>query len=607
MVALGWMIKRSQRFLPGDKFMSDKPSGNWRRFFFRFILPALPLLFIFKCFDWICDPDYAWMKWVLSAVCSLATMAALWAAVFLIRWLCCWRNLRRCLIAVGCFAVLVAAFYLEENWRGKRAWEKFKHKWEAKGEKFKLTELAPPPVPDDQNFALTPIVASCYSDQIDRRGHQLVPANTNVINRLKMDLYREGEYPDNLRSNSWQKAIPTDLKVWQQYYRTPPTNSVTNEFPIAAQPQSPAADVLLALSKYDSAIEELRQASQLPYSRFPLAYDNDNPAMIMLPHLAKLKACALTIQLRTSAELQLDETVKALADVKLALRLTDSIRNEPILIDHLVRIAIFQTALTPIWESLAEHRWTDAQLLALDAELVKLDFLADYKLAMRGEMGEQSGICDFLRKKSENMPTILGGVLGGPICVHDGDPPFIQRLVYYVIPDGWLYQNQVNCARWMVNFCIPLANSTNRTFSVNASREGEKDLLSTRTPTSIFNILKSLLLPSLGGCAKKFSHAQTSVDLARVAIALERYRLAKGGYPETLDALAPQFIIQVPHDVIGGQPLHYRREATSDRFVLYSIGWNEKDDGGTVVLHKNSSTGRVDITEGDWVWRYPAQ
>ena len=32
------------------------------------------------------------------------------------------------------------------------------------------------------------------------------------------------------------------------------------------------------------------------------------------------------------------------------------------------------------------------------------------------------------------------------------------------------------------------------------------------------------------------------VDLARTAIALERYRLARGEFPESLDALAPQFI-----------------------------------------------------------------
>jgi hypothetical protein len=88
-----------------------------------------------------------------------------------------------------------------------------------------------------------------------------------------------------------------------------------------------------------------------------------------------------------------------------------------------------------------------------------------------------------------------------------------------------------------------------------------------------------------------------------VACALERFRLAHGNYPETLDSLTLQFIAQLPHDLINGQPLKYRR--TDDgRFVLYSVGWNETDDGGKVELTKS---GNADINKGDWVWRYPAE
>ena len=46
------------------------------------------------------------------------------------------------------------------------------------------------------------------------------------------------------------------------------------------------------------------------------------------------------------------------------------------------------------------------------------------------------------------------------------------------------------------------------------------------------------------------------VNEAQIACALERYRLAHGEYPETLDALVPQFIEKVPHDIIGGGAAH---------------------------------------------------
>ena len=70
----------------------------------------------------------------------------------------------------------------------------------------------------------------------------------------------------------------------------------------------------------DSTIEELREASRLPYSRFPLNYDSEDPAAILLPHLAYLKRCSQVLQLRALAELQNGQSEKALDDVKLSDR-----------------------------------------------------------------------------------------------------------------------------------------------------------------------------------------------------------------------------------------------------------------------------------------------
>ena len=103
------------------------------------------------------------------------------------------------------------------------------------------------------------------------------------------------------------------------------------------------------------------------------------PAAILLPHLAGLKGPAQVLQLRAIAELQNGQSDQALADVKLMLRLGDSIHTEPFLISHLVSIAIMNLTLQPVWEGLAQHQWSDAQLVELDSELAKLDFLSDYR------------------------------------------------------------------------------------------------------------------------------------------------------------------------------------------------------------------------------------
>ena len=77
------------------------------------------------------------------------------------------RNSKRFLLGLACLVVLIGLFYAEEDWRGWHAWNKFKHQWETKGEKFDFKDFVPPSVPDDQNFALTPIVASCYGYILD--------------------------------------------------------------------------------------------------------------------------------------------------------------------------------------------------------------------------------------------------------------------------------------------------------------------------------------------------------------------------------------------------------------------------------------------------------
>jgi hypothetical protein len=102
----------------------------------------------------------------------------------------------------------------------------------------------------------------------------------------------------------------------------------------------------------------------------------------------------------------------------------------------------------------------------------------------------------------------------------------------------------------------------------------------------------------------KLAYAQATVDFVVIACALERHRLATGGYPETLAALSPRYLGDLPHDLIDGQPLRYQLTDDGD-FLLYSVGWNETDDQGTpAFLASGRST---EIKDGDWIWRYPAR
>jgi hypothetical protein len=515
-----------------------------------------------------------------------------------VHWVWCDRNLKRFLFGVACLITLILLAYVEEDLRGKLGWDSYKHQLEAKGDKLDFSDFVPPAVPDDQNFAMTPIVSTSYGNLLTSDG-KVIPykeRDTNYVSRMEMRP-TENSYDAPNGIGDWQTARMSDLSVWQSYYRA--LAAKTNEFPIPAQPQTPAADVLLALSKYDPAIEELRQAAQMPYSRFPLNYNDEDPAEILLPHLAALKQCSQVLQLRALAELQNNQSDKAFNDIKLIFRLADSIRTEPFIITHLVRIAFVQIALQPVYEGLANHQWSDAQLAEMDSELAGLDFLADFKLSVSGERAAGIKITTWVEHNPGQLQNFWTGM--NPNHRHNYFSPL------FLMPRGWFYQNDIAIAKLQGLWLSGPVNDEQQIVSPRQASQADKTLERELRHLAVFDFLARMVVPQLEPYAKKVAYAQNAANMARIAIALERYRLAHGGFPGSLDALTPQFMQQVPHDIINGEPLQYR--LTQDgQFILYSVGWNERDDGGVVSFGrnlKNHTTGDVDITLGDWVWRYP--
>jgi hypothetical protein len=371
-----------------------------------------------------------------------------------------------------------------------------------------------------------------------------------------------------------------------------PATNLAVVFPVSPQPQTPAADVLLALSVYNPVIEELREASRRPFARLGGYSDMAQEPSILMLYLAHMKSCFQVLHLRTVAELADNQPAKALEDVQLMLRLDDKLRQEPLLIEHLVSVALTAITLQPIYEGLAQHRWNDAQLAELESALAQKDFLADYQFAMRGERTFAIDMIENQRitRQIKTMEEVAG-------------KPKEVTLSLRWSPSAFFYQNELAFAQLHEQLIQPLLDLTNRIVSPAAVRRADAVVQAEMKHYNPYKVQSLMLFPAISASVTKFARIQAQVDLARVACALERFRLANGNYPATLDALAPQFIAQLPHDVINGQPLHYRR--TDDgKFVLYSVGWDEKDDGGNIFL---TASGGIDQKRGDWVWQYPVK
>ena len=525
------------------------------------------------------------------------------------------RWLRPTLVCLGSWAVMLAIFYAEEDWRGQRDWNRYRQAAEARGESLDFRAYVPKPVPQAENFAASDIVQSWMLD---------APIFAN-------DLYSRAEghiYADNRKAAPYHRQF-TDLVAWQLAFdalqaggltpNTPPTRRPPSSLPQQSSlPTSQnfhtdktdlpsrtlaAPAVLEGLKANEEDFTELRLASARPYSRFPVQYGLENPALTRLPHLAKIKAVCQRLSLRACAELAAGQSDKAADDVKLMLYLADALKTEPFQISYLVRAANFQIAIQPVWEGLAEHRWTEAQLQELQARFQHYDFLADLDQSLKVDRAFIIWEIDVLKKNGLGS----GGYLGSAEEI-DGMGPRMQflNLVGRLMPAGWYDFERLNLGTLFDLQMKEAMNAAQARVFPGQIASNSLRLQASSEATGLYSFLHhrafaTLFVPPLSGTPIKAAVPQTAANQAAISCALERYRLAKGQFPEKLESLTPQFISRLPNDVITGQPYKYRRTGDG-QFLLYSVGWNEKDDGGVPGTH-----GLYDEKEGDWVWDYPVK
>ncbi len=560
------------------------------------------------------------------SLCLMAVMGKLWLFLFTkvaggfllaLVWLLIgaiyrrgfrWFFSRRALRSHGCVVAgaisLIVLFYVEEGWRGKRAWTALQLELASRGEKLDVASVTPPPVPDDQNLAMAPVMARLLAYETNSSGRVRTPSV-----RRPGDALLERPLPaGSLRPVriGWPWSQFTDLEGWQTYFRLPyettrwsvKSNRFTRLpaeplFPVAAEPQTAAQDVLLALSRFSAVLEELaRAAKDRPLIRYPQPYDlgyfGEN-----LAGLQRLRDLVQVLCLRADARLREGQVAPAFADVQLALRLADSPREEPWLYSRLgLRYGMLTHAIQPIWEGLASHQWTEPQLAELEQHFARLNLLAEQLPVLRGETAMHLDLIHRVRQVATGAVKDFNPLHG----TGDGGDGFWLFVLRWFYPVGWLYQDEVLTCGIL--------------FPFDATVRGGERPAQPALSTIMDPFFVTFLVPRLRAIREEVEtqspRAQTIINQALVACALERYRLAHGQFPDHLESLVPQFVAALPRDVASGQPLRYRR-TDDDRFVLYAIGSDGVDDSGKPAKVELDWTGSPIMRSGpgDWVWSYP--
>lgn len=175
--------------------------------------------------------------------------------------------------------------------------------------------------------------------------------------------------------------------------------------------------------------------------------------------------------------------------------------------------------------------------------------------------------------------------------------PEVSRRTFRLMWTNWL--SQVDRPRYLRS-----PAGYNNLFPLDPAAPVNRNLYS---DTQIGEILPQAkvaksILPATEFFIRAFDVRVTRLDLLELMLALQLYASEHGGsYPDTLEALLPDYLAEIPLDTFGrGDPLKYRREIAPPGFTVWSIGPDGKDDKAAFAYAGSSSSGDVLI-------RYPSQ
>lgn len=532
------------------------------------ILSALTGILILKSLGWaICGVGLvvlvvAWRRRQLRALFTRAALPGyVWASVVL--------------------SSLVILFYGVERWRGKRVWKQCAQEIAARGETLNLSSVRPPDVPDEQNFAKVPLIAGLLEARKTDDGawHWRDSETARLGERLSKMQSRQRHDWD------WQQEHALNLGEWTDQFCAATDAAVPDA-------TTPAARALAALEPYGELLAVAQRACERPYARFPVDLKREG-YYGSYQHLVVMRALSELLSVRAVAELELGRGDAALQDVRAGLRVAALAAQEPFWGSSHTLAAVRFWPIQPLWEGLARQRWSETHLAALQEELARLQPLARYTSFLRAQC---LYLMDILEQLTPSRQSSGESHFSG---LESADRVAVM-LIRGVHPVGWAHLSQAAIYRFYWQWAGVVEADRHQ---VNLSLA--KRRISVPSPDPLYLVF---FLPRIEELAHTEPHAvayaQTVVDLASVACALERYRMARGQPPARLDALVPTWITRVPPDVCTGQPLAYQ-VAPEGQFRLYSFGWNGVDDGGKAVLAPDWQ-GRLEtrLREGDWTWDY---
>jgi hypothetical protein len=323
-----------------------------------------------------------------------------------------------------------------------------------------------------------------------------------------------------------------------------------------------------AMTGAAGALTEARKLVDRTEGRLPITYSADFISTL-LPHTQDARQIAALLSNDALLRAQEQDPDGALASCRGALNAGRSIGDEPCLISQLVRIACRAMATGQAERVLAQGEPSQDALRQFQELLEKEE---PEPLLLIGVRGERAGL-------DRLMETIQSGKLSARDMFFRHTPSLEEYLMLWT-PGS--YKSQRAAMLRTMNRFVELAK-----LPPEQQRVPFQQLEATIKDQPV---LVRLWVPAMVKVAEAARRSQAQLRCAIMAVAAERYRLAKGQWPGTLDVLKEAgYVRGAPSDPYDGQPLRWLR--LDDGVVVYSIGPDGEDNGGKMDRQNPTAPG----------------
>jgi len=313
------------------------------------------------------------------------------------------------------------------------------------------------------------------------------------------------------------------------------------------------------------ALEEGRKLAGYRRGRYETVWNLTDPLETDLSrHLNAADQLVDVLSLDAEVRAHESDVDGALVSVRAALVAARSIGDEPMLASQLIRLIWQHRVIDALEESLHYGQGTEPRLFALQDLL--LDEAAEpvLRLTARAERAGLHGLLTALEAGQHiKADRSLLGVRTDGVQLILTNEPLRQR------------DSLEGIHAWILEYTTKAAEIAELPSQEQLPKlENLADTVG-KAPLGAALLLAALSVREIGTtCLQK----QALLRSAATALALERFRLATGHWPETLNDLRPKYLSDVPPDPFDGKPLRFARH--KDVLVVYSIGADGKDHGG---------------------------